>query len=338
MKRQVIFLTLACLLVGLSIFNPVEAKKWRVNNNTGVDADFTNPQEANDYGSVLSGDTLMIEGSSVNYGDVDFSKFLYIIGTGYFLSANPETQANLSPAMFENVDFEQGSDSSLIMGIEITNSFQIYTDNITVKRCYLNSASLEIETNSSNIFVLQNYIHDNYDGIEIADGCSNIIIQNNIIRIDYDNSNSYNAIYMSSGTSTATITQNIFDGSLNVRNSVLTNNIMFDGILNGSGNCSFNKNICDNTAFPSDSNLTGTPETDVFVMSGSTDGQFKLLEASSPAIGYGVDGYDCGAFGGIDPYVLSGLPPVPTIYYFNAPSTGSTLEGLPVTIKVKSRK
>ena len=38
----------------------------------------------------------------------------------------------------------------------------------------------------------------------------------------------------------------------------------------------------------------------------STDGKWQLKDGS-PAIGAGMDGVDCGAFGGITPYILSGI-------------------------------
>ena len=47
------------------------------------------------------------------------------------------------------------------------------------------------------------------------------------------------------------------------------------------------------------------------------------LKAGSPAIGAGVGGIDCGAFGGETPYKLSGIPFVPLIYQVNAPTTGN---------------
>ncbi|MFC2138715.1 hypothetical protein ACFLTE_11120, partial [Bacteroidota bacterium] len=75
----------------------------------------------------------------------------------------------------------------------------------------------------------------------------------------------------------------------------------------------------------------------VFEGTGSTDAQWQL-KAGSPALGYGTDDADCGMFGGIDPYVLSGIPPIPAIYYYSAPSSASTATGLPITIRIKSNK
>jgi len=73
----------------------------------------------------------------------------------------------------------------------------------------------------------------------------------------------------------------------------------------------------------------------LFLGTGSTDGKWQL-KAGSPAIGAGVGGIDCGAFGGLGPYILSGLPTGPVIYQLNVSSHSVTGNKLPVTIKVKS--
>ncbi len=74
----------------------------------------------------------------------------------------------------------------------------------------------------------------------------------------------------------------------------------------------------------------------VFIGTGSTDGKWQL-KGGSPAIGTGTGGQDIGAFGGPSPYVLSGIPPIPTIYDVVAPTVGTQQSGLPVRIKAKSR-
>ena len=60
------------------------------------------------------------------------------------------------------------------------------------------------------------------------------------------------------------------------------------------------------------------------------------LKAGSPAIGGGVSGADCGAFGGPAPYVLSGVPNLPHIYEADVPASATSDSGLQVSIKVKS--
>lgn len=317
------------------------AKIWRVNNNVGVDRDFVNLANANNSGSVMAGDTIMIEGSATKYPNVDITKKLVIIGPGYFLADNPETQANLATAHLGNVDFEIGSDSSIMMGI-YCDDIDIFTNNITIKRCRVSTPGFEdaviVYSGLNNIFIMQSYLYSNYSAIYIQNSCSNIFIQNNFIQSQYNNSSTYGAIEMYNGSSTANVSHNILDGSLKIYNSNVSNNIMYDGDLSFS-NVTFERNISDNAAFPDSNNLQNVARDSVFVLTGSNDARFKLKEdPPSPAIGYGSNGEDCGIFGGVDPYVLSGMPNVPSIYYFNAPSTGSKNDGLPVTIRVRSHK
>jgi hypothetical protein len=62
-----------------------------------------------------------------------------------------------------------------------------------------------------------------------------------------------------------------------------------------------------------------------------------VLNTGSIAIGVGLNGFDCGAFGGPGPYVLSGMPPVPSIYTLVVPSPASG-SSLLVTFSVTSHQ
>ncbi len=70
----------------------------------------------------------------------------------------------------------------------------------------------------------------------------------------------------------------------------------------------------------------------VFVASGTTDGQFQI-EASGPADETGENDADIGMFGGSEPYVLSGIPPIPTITEVIVPAFGSITGGLDIEVK-----
>ena len=95
-------------------------------------------------------------------------------------------------------------------------------------------------------------------------------------------------------------------------------------------------NIHTNAYLPAgNGNINSSPLDLRYVDSGSTDGKWKL-KAGSPGIGAGFGGTDCGIFGGSEPYVLSGIPPIPTIYSLTAPAVGEKNTGLPIQIKVKS--
>jgi hypothetical protein len=64
-----------------------------------------------------------------------------------------------------------------------------------------------------------------------------------------------------------------------------------------------------------------------------------FLKEDSPAIGTGMCNGDIGAFGngcGNDPYVLSGMPAIPSI--FGAVTKPMGVSTIPVNIKAKSNK
>jgi hypothetical protein len=118
---------------------------------------------------------------------------------------------------------------------------------------------------------------------------------------------------------------------------------MMFGTFEGSGNLSAN-NIAGGTQFGNtNGNQQNVDMATVFVGSGagiSTDGAWKL-KAGSPAIGAGYGStpgtpIDCGIYGGGFPYVLSGIPPIPSIYFFENQPVGSNTDPIDVSIKAKS--
>ena len=106
--ENLIFVFLTALLL---VTSSVSAKIWRVNNRVGIVADFTTAQAAHDGAN--AGDTVFFEPSPTNYGDITLTKKLILIGTGYFLDQNLETQwKNNWPATIGHVTFSSNSSSS----------------------------------------------------------------------------------------------------------------------------------------------------------------------------------------------------------------------------------
>jgi hypothetical protein len=66
--------------------------------------------------------------------------------------------------------------------------------------------------------------------------------------------------------------------------------------------------------------------------------QFSLSE-TSPARNAATDGGDIGIFGGPDPYVLSGMPDIPSIFQLSVdPAGNGTTQSLGVNLKAKSHE
>lgn len=325
------------LFICVLFLNNAFAAVYRVNNAGGINANFTDIQTAHD--SASAGDTILVEGTTNAYSTtITLNKKLVILGPGYFLGQNPQTQANFSTALVSGTfNINSGSAGSVIMGLEFTYDVNINESNIIFKRNYSHATySVNIGTSRSNVVIAQNYLvgPGSYAALTIASGCSNIIVTNNYL----GNASSGFSLDMDPASS-ATIVNNIFSGKLDIHNSSFSNNIISSGALTGANNSLINS-LCDATQLPAGSgNLLSTTMTTVFVgaTGNSTDGQWKLL-GGSPAIAAGASGEDCGIYGGSDPYVLSGMPPIPSIFFYSAPSSGSASQGLPVNIKIRANK
>lgn len=347
--------SLICI-VCISVTNSY-AKTWRVNNNNNVTADFTTLAAAHTGAS--SGDTLHLEGSPTSYGSLTCSKKLVIIGPGFFLAQNPNTQALKQTARVDAITFAAGSAGSEIMGLDFnSSSVNIYSNDIVIKRnkfSSTNGTTYDWAAGSVNIYYINNnsgtpanniIISQNY-GVRVDAGyaSSGILISNNYIL--------YGIAYGEGSTSTclnlqanaiALVQNNIFrNGKIIGYNSNFTNNIMVAGFFEGTGNLVSN-NISNGTQFGTDNNNKANVDmSTVFVGAGdgiSPDGQWKL-KVGSPAIaaGYGSTAQnpiDAGMYSGQSTYVLAGLPPIPAIYFFENQPIGSNSDPIDVTVKVKS--
>lgn len=305
-----------------------QATVWRVNNNAAINANFTNFTAAQNAAS--PNDTLYFEGSSVSYGNIVLTKPLVIIGPGYFLSGNPQTQANLLTAQFGTVGFNSGSTGSTISGLSITSTVTINISSVNIIRCYISAINLNSNSAAiSNILINGCFIYnDIYEtGSQLI---NNVLITNNLIE-------GYNESVNLGDNASGVISNCILKDDLVVKNFTCSNNILTCCSVSRNNNVFFN-NIGSGTQFPTgNGNQQNINMTDVFVgaTGNSTDGQYQL-KPGSPAIGAGNDGTDCGIFGGITPYVLSGLPAIPAIYEINMPSTGTSTNGINVTVKAKT--
>jgi hypothetical protein len=324
------------------------AKIWRVNNNSGVTADFTALQAAHDGAS--SGDTIYLESSPTSYGGLNCTKKLAIIGTGYFLDQNTDLQAFTLPSHVSGISFNAGSQGSSVEGLSFDgNGISIYSVNdIVVRRNNFGGINgstpdyyvgvINIYNGASNILITQNYAVQVYSN----SSSTGVLISNNFISYQsYYGDNTANAAINLHANTVAIIKNNIFRrGAISAYNSNISNNIMIVGSLAGSGNLISN-NIGSSTQFGNtNGNKQNVDAGTIFEGTGSYDGAYKL-KSGSPAIGAGYGStsaspVDCGIFGGTTPYKLSGLPAIPSIYFFSNQPVGSNSDPIDVQVKVRS--
>ena len=333
------------------------AKIWRVNNNPGVNADFTSLQAAHDGAS--AGDTLHIEGSPNTYGSCTLNKKLTLLGAGYYLEENLNLQALQQSSKVGGLNFQMGSQGSLVMGLDFqANTVSIFTDDIIIRRnkfqspygttqdYYVGQIQIYYHSNNSaipanNIIISQNF------GLKVGINypSTGILVTNNLLEVEAYHGDNTAQVCLGAHASAILLVQNnvMRRGRVTANNSNFTNNIMFNGSFDGVGNL-YSNNIASGTQFGNaNGNQQNVVMTNVFVGEGTgitIEGAWKL-KAGSPAIGagYGSTGgnpIDCGMFSGQNPYILAGIPPMPAVYSFEVQPIGSNTDPIDVKVKVKS--
>lgn len=333
------------------------AKIWRVNNNPGVNADFTDIAAA--HNGADAGDTLHLEGSPTSYGSTSLSKKLTILGPGYYLDENPNSQHLHHTAKLGNITINMGAQGTVIMGVDLLgNTINVYTDDVMIRRnkfaatangvpdwstgiVNVNYHSDNSAIPSNNIIISQNY------GVKVSVNYAStgVLITNNLLAADGWQGDQTNNYVVAAHANAIILVQNniIRRGKITAYNSSFTNNIMVFGFLEGTGNL-YSNNMANNTQFGADNgNQANVVMTNVFVGAGtgvSTDGQWKL-KAGSPALGAGYGStpqnpIDAGMYSGPSAYILAGMPPMPAVYSFEVQPIGSNADPIDVKVKVKS--
>lgn len=337
MKNSSLVIKLLILLCSTLFSNSLRATVWRVYNQTTSTSVFSSVQAAIDDDGVFPGDTILIEGSSENYSGFDVNKRLVILGTGYFVSENPNSSLEGKRAVISGTaDFNAGSEGSIISSVLFSNSSvarpRIYVDDIWVNSCYLLNG-FYVGGDLTGIVVTRNYFDGGDMDYSSVTSVQGTIFRNNIVNSDFN----------VEGTSTflrtfASVANNLFLGDVTLRTSTYRNNIWLplqaSSISITAGIKEYNINISVDMG-SENNNQVITSLSQLYNTEGTTDGRWKIKDDSAFK-NSGKDGTDPGPYGGATPYVLSGLPNIPIIYEISTTGFGSQEEGLPISIKVRS--
>lgn len=319
--------TLGAVLALLLFANNANAKIWRVNNITGINANYTDVNTAINAGTTLAGDTIHIEPSPASYGNISVSKRVVIIGNGYFLTgtgSNAGLQANTNTSYANYFDFLAGSRGSVVEGMQASVIY-LEEHQITVKRNNITSWTY-IYPGCDSCYIQQNCFSGvYYSGAPVA---NRIVVTNNVFA-----TYGYGIYWPSTVSGVIENNTFVYYSYMQVWNAQIDNNVYAGGSVQLNNNVFFN-NICESTEFPAgNSNQQNIVMTNVWLGTGSSDGQY-FLKAGSPALGTGYGGVDIGFTGGTNPYKLSGIVDVPTIYQLTVPPTGTST--INVTISTRS--
>ena len=351
MKKQITFLTAAFIFVAITS----SATVWRVNNRANVSADFTTLSQA--ISGASANDTIYLEGSPVNYGGGTFHIPLTVIGTGYWLNEHDSLQVYHETSKVTGLSFSSNSQGCVVEGLYINfasyygSAITITVNNITLRRNHIFASNwyaqyyakaIDISSTVSSVTIEQNWIganavSDNYAmGISFNHYTVNSIIRNNIIQCDTSDW----AIYMSEDNeaSSLIITNNVIRGCVRTFHSSQYNNILAYGTYTAGTDDLNSNNLCNAMQYPNDNgNQQNVDMSTVFINDSIAIDYVNMLKTGSPAIGAGVLGVDCGAYGTNDPYITSGMPPIPAIFDLEMNQTIGTAT-IPVTIKAMSHK
>ncbi|MDZ7897233.1 MAG: hypothetical protein U5N85_04290 [Arcicella sp.] len=328
----------------------------RVNNNAGVTGAniYATIQAAHD--AATAGDIIYVEPSTESYGNLDCRKRLTIIGNGYYLDQNANNSFDSRTSRVGSLIFNNGSANSVLTGINVLNLIKVNDINVTITRCIVTGGvSFGLSTNlvsglnsrGNSGIITQCIIQSSIYGTNSSQYGHNTLISNNIIQggnlYNLTNSVISNNIYYRGGGSSfsalfgCSVTNNILDargfttiqefvngnGTTSVGNTI-SNNICLGQAATPSGNG--NVNFGDETITFLDANPWNTAST--------RDAPFQLA-SGSPAVGIGTGGGNAGAFGGVSPYVLSGMPAYPIITNYTTSGVGNSTTPLNVSVTVR---
>jgi hypothetical protein len=319
----------------------------RVNNMPDTSPNYTTIQAA--INAAADGDTLLIEGSVTSYAAFTLTnKRLNIIGPGYGLSQNLGTPANKLSAtiagsttsLIRTSSASGGSaNGTLVMGLEFLGTLQLdLCANVTVARCAL-LGSGRIEVNGPQCVITQVYGAPG-TGISYNSNASGLRVENCVIpdgAISWSGSNITGVVFRNnlmrgfSDNGLMTVENNIFTSSVSISSgSVYRNNLFSSSVpspIFGSGNLAYTSTLA---LMPSYSTSIPIPGT-------SFDSRYRLGSAPNAALNAGTDGTHIGPFGGTNPYVLSGVPPLPTIDELSVPQFSAPGTNLTIRVKVSAR-
>ncbi len=320
MKKILFFLVASFILLA-----PLSATVWRVNPDSSFGADFTSIADAisatvENSGTemVSDGDTLYLEpglyedaasitksitiiGPGLGYGE-DELNFSSVIHTGTItLKAD---NINLIGIRCEYIgsSYYDESEYCNIERCYITETFDCDdSEYLTVKNCYINASG-------SNAFKLSKATVIGSLIVNIANGFSvrystlvnNTFIFNNSMSYTFTDSHLYNNILVKK---TASYMSSVFDfGTSNVYNNLIATT---EDLIS-----SYDSSVPNNT-------FGYYTYEDLFVLEGQFSDQYKIKEGHD-ALTAGTNSSECGAFGGLEPFMQTMRPQgIPYIYDMN---------------------
>jgi hypothetical protein len=320
----------------------------RVNNNPGITGTNVYATFAAAHDAATVNDVIIIEPSSNTYGLISLTKPLRLYGNGYYLESNPELKADKRNSEVAGINFNAGSSGSEIYGLTVLGTFNsidlggvsnIIISNTSVTDIWFGYDGGNINTGpNSNIIITKSMIIGSINFSAPASQASsntNVLISNNIV-----GSISRMA---SVRDQNITIKNNTFtvNAATTIVNSTLENNFYFAGSALTFTNVTANFNVSTGATFNGGSGNVNNYDYSVnaeLVGAGtgiSADKAYQV-KAGKPLKTIGSGGIEVGAYGGLTPYIIGGIPAIPSISTISSTDAGDATTPIKVTISVKS--
>lgn len=334
MKKTITIMAALCMAV------VANAKIIRVSNVEGSSAPYSSFDAAQN--AAVDGDTIMFDGSTVNYGSINISKSIVLIGPGYFLKENGINMVSPAPARLDKV--EMWAEGIVMQGMMVEGRIDILFPKCVINRCRVGGL-IQLwgphdegwSGNAINCVIHQNFLTDRIAGDEKnrVITISNTLITNNIF---LHGGSSYVGVIDCMKESTIaynTWTSKSFYSMLrNIYNSTINNNIfpLAEADSEDDDNKEYPENLYNsrnNNVFLFEKRWSQKwEECDTpFAWHTNTDSEIKTIEEE-------LYKDQAGAFSGNSPYVISGVPAGPVINDIDMPTTVEMGSKLNVTIKV----
>ncbi len=348
------------LYVALSLFcfQPVFAGVLTVSNASVSPGQYSSITAA--ISAASTGDTILIQGTGINYGNFTVNKKLVIMGPGH----NPADKQNSNPGMVDNILFTTGSsqtavyglnvnyfyiDAANIQGIVISNCMIRYrvemarpgANNWTIDGCVFTSSDINLTT------YINTYGHGSVSNLRVR----NCVLNGRITEFHTNSSYNYisNCLFLQNSNNNTFTSANYF---------YVTNSIFFRAIpRQSSGWVNFNNCLSfattgGNTAFSANSDGNSRtvwegvdPQLENFPVGGAffDYAHDYRLKATSPVKNSGNDATDLGVYGGTQfsnillGYNQNGIPINPYIKSFNITGGNSVNAGDNLQISVEAK-
>ena len=323
--------------------------------------------------AATAGDVLIVAGGTYAPSGITFNKRLTLIGTGYLLPAGGPSSAIAQ--ITGNVAFTTGSDFSILTGFTLSGYIYIGANNITFSRNNVKTLTLGNDASNykstQNVVVKQCKFQGGtiqiYGSI-VGVFANNYQFLNNLfddMGINmYHSVESYGAFVNNNFSANLTSNSDVYFYYGNTATNVSFYNNIFGILLSTGGNyllsganyipTNFHYNVMVGNGVPENNstlttNLVNQTATNLYAgwnanPQALTSDARSILKLGSPAILYGrLSPYapastatDAGAYGGVEPYITSGIPTGPYAYQILVPNVAANNSNIQITIKAKS--